>query len=87
MTLEETIEYYEKLSKEYEKEAIAWHEVQVRKCELIRFAEMDYTFENKCKKCAEECKQLAEWLKELKKYREKDRYNNYDVCLGGFHLD
>lgn len=40
-----------------------------------------------CYKCAEEHRQLAEWLIELKKYREKDRYNNYDVCLGGFHND
>lgn len=87
MTLEEAIERYEKLSKEQEKEAIAWHENQVRKCEIIRFAEMDYTCENECYKCAEEHRQLAEWLIELKKYREKDRYNNYDVCLGGFHLD
>lgn len=80
MTLEEAIERYEKLSKEYEKEAIAWHEI-------IRSAVMDYIHEDECKKCAEEYRQLAEWLIELKKYREKDRYNNYDVCLGGFHLD
>lgn len=25
-----------------------------------------------CKKCAEEHRQLAEWLKELKRYRESD---------------
>ena len=41
----------------------------------------------KLSKEAEEYRQLVEWLMELKKYREKDRDNNYDVCLGGFHLD
>lgn len=87
MTLEEAIKHCEEIAEEQEKAAKEWHENQVRKCELIRFAEMDYTRENECKKCAEEYRQLAEWLIELKKYREKDRYNNYDVCLGGFHLD
>ena len=87
MTLEEAIERYEKLSKEQEKEAKEWHENQVRKCELVHFAEMDYTRENECKKCAEEYRQLAEWLKDLKNLRERDRYNNWDICLGGFHED
>lgn len=87
MTLEEAIKHCEEIAEEQEKAAKEWHENQVRKCELIRFAEMDYTHENNCKKCAEEHRQLAEWLIELKKYREKDRYNNYDVCLGGFHND
>lgn len=87
MTLEEAIERYEKLSKEQEKEAKEWRENQVRKCELVHFAEMDYIRENECKKCAEEYRQLAEWLKDLKNLRERDRYNNWDICLGGFHED
>ena len=44
MTLEEAIERYEKLSKEQEKEAKEWHENQVRKCELVHFAEMGKSF-------------------------------------------
>lgn len=28
--------------------------------------------QNNCDKCAEEHKQLVEWLKELKRYREND---------------
>lgn len=47
----------------------------------------DTEIEDENLKCAEEYRQLAEWLIELKKYREKDRYNNYDICLGGFHDD
>ena len=85
ITLEEAIKYYEEAAEEQEKAAQEWHENQIRKCELIRFAEMDYTRENECKKCAEEYRQLAEWLIELKKYRESKK--DYDVCLGGFHLD
>ena len=64
--------YYIKALAEQEKEAQEWHENQVRKCELIRFAEMDYTRENECKKCAEEHRQLAEWLKELKQLKEQE---------------
>lgn len=70
MTIEEAIKHCEEVTKEQEKAATEWHENQVRKCKLIPFAEMDYTYENNCKKCAEEHRQLAEWLKELKQYKE-----------------
>ncbi len=43
MTLNEAIKYNEEMAKEKEEEAKEWHENQVRKFELIRFAEMDYT--------------------------------------------
>ena len=72
MTIEEAIKHCEEVAEEQEKEAQEWHENQVRKCELIRFAEMDYTRENECKKCAEEHRQLAEWLKELKQLKEQE---------------
>lgn len=70
MTLDEAIKHAEEVAEEQEKAVKEWHENQVRKCEVIPFTEMDYTRENKCKECAEEHRQLAEWLKELKKYRE-----------------
>ena len=70
MTLDEAIKHEEEVAEEQEKAAKEWHENQVRKCELIPFAEMDYTHENECKKCAEEHQQLAEWLRELKVHRE-----------------
>lgn len=72
MTLEEAIKHAEEVAEEQEKMAKEWHENQVRKCETIRFAEMDYTNENECKKCADEHRQLAEWLKELKNYRKEN---------------
>ena len=34
--------------------------------------EANYLENRGCKECAEEHRQLAEWLKELKKYKEKD---------------
>lgn len=72
MTIDEAIKHAKKVAEEQEKAAQEWHENQIRKCELIRFAEMDYTRENECKKCAEEHRQLAEWLKELKAYKEQE---------------
>jgi len=71
MSLDEAIKHAEEVAEEQEKLTKEWHENQVRKCELIPFAEMDYTHENECKVCAAEHRQLAEWLKELKDYRER----------------
>lgn len=66
MTIDEAIEHAEKVAEVQEEAAKEWHENQVRKCELIPFAEMDYTHENECKKCAAEYRQLAEWLTDYK---------------------
>ena len=74
MTLDKAIKRAEEVVEEQEKAAKEWHENQVRKCKLIRGTEMDYTHENECKKCAEEHRQLAEWLKELKQLREQTRW-------------
>ena len=70
MTLDEAIKHCEEVAQEQEKAAKEWHENQVRKCELIRFAEMDYTHENECKECAEEHRQLAEWLRKYQKIEQ-----------------
>ena len=74
ITLDEAIKHCEEVVEEQEKVAKEWHENQIRKCNLIPFAEMDYTHENECKECAEEHRQLAEWLKELKQLRKKECY-------------
>ena len=71
MTLDEAIKHEEEVAEEQEKAAKEWHENQVRKCELIPFAEMDYTHENECKKCSSEYHQIAEYLKELKRLKEQ----------------
>jgi hypothetical protein len=39
---------------------------------------MDYTHENECKKCAEEHRQLAEWLKDYKRLLEQQ---HNDDCV------
>lgn len=79
MTLEEAIERYENLSRECEERIVPKE----------NFGNMPWV--DKCnqdnKRCAEEYRQLAEWLKKLKRLQEKDRYHNWDVCLGGFHKD
>ena len=63
MTLEEAIEHAENAAKNNEKKA-------------VRFRKHGgYVFEDEareCEKCANEHRQLAEWLKELQAYR-KDR--------------
>lgn len=67
MTLDEAIKRAEEVAEEQEKLAKEWHENQVRKCELIPFAKMDYTHENECKECASQHRQLAKWLKDYKR--------------------
>ena len=58
MTIDEAIKHAEEVAKANE----SWHEEYI-----------DTAFEQhalNCKKCAEDHRQLAEWLKELQKYRE-----------------
>ena len=58
MTLDEAIQHCEEVAK-------------IKRNRLIRgdFEEGSYA-EEECQKCAEEHRQLAEWLKELKDYRK-----------------
>ena len=70
MTIEEVIKRCEEVAEVQEEAAKEWHENQVRKCKLFPFAEMDYTHENECKKCADEHRQLAKWLEQLQKIQE-----------------
>ena len=72
MTLDEAIRHADEVAEKQDKAAKEWHENQVRKCELLPFAEMNYTHENECKKCAEEHRQLAEWLKDYKWLKEQE---------------
>jgi len=83
MTLDEAIKHSEEMAEEQEKMAKEWHENQIRKCKLIPFAEMDYTHENECKKCAEEHRQLAEWLRELRRLKEQESCDDCVSRQGG----
>jgi hypothetical protein len=58
MTIDEAIKHAEEVAEE--KEGQAW-EAQLQE---------EYGMIKPCKECAEEHRQLAEWLKELKMYRE-----------------
>ena len=67
-------------------------EEQASMCDLDDLYARDVAFENS--KCAERHRQVAEWLKELKRLRERDtnaildnikeeiesEYGNYDIC-------
>ena len=82
MTLEEAIKHYEKLAEAGERDAQRWvtDGWQSSFKSLTPEREAQYLSErkrlyNQCLKCAKEHRQLAEWLKELKAYR--DTYKNY----------
>lgn len=64
MTLDEAIKHAEEKAEEQQLRADNWTK------------EWDNGFVNYCNKCAEEHRQLAEWLKELKKYREQTKINH-----------
>ena len=61
MNLEEAIKHCEKVAEEQEHKFDYF--MESAKSDLMRKEEA------KCKECASEHRQLAEWLKELKKYR------------------
>ena len=77
MTLEEAIKHYEKLAEAGERDAQRWvtDGWQSSFKSLTPEREAQYLSErkrlyNQCLKCAKEHRQLAEWLRELKAYRE-----------------
>ena len=61
MTLEDAIKHYEEVAKEYEDKVKRW-KGDYPVCKAIM----------SCQKCADEHRRLVEWLKELKKRRERD---------------
>ena len=62
MTLDEAIKHAEEVAEEQDMRAGFETDYSCY--------QMSDTERNQCKKCAEEHRQLAEWLKELKKLRE-----------------
>lgn len=62
MTLDEAIKHYEEIASQKEQDS-----------KYYRFSRPDKIKEIVCMRCAEEYGQLAEWLKELKKYKEEGR--------------
>ena len=70
MDLDEAIQHCEEVADEKEEDAILYHNCATYKQNLYEKGLAENT-EKECRACAEEHRQLAEWLKELKAYREQ----------------
>lgn len=68
MTLDEAIRHAEEVAEEQEKAAKEWHDC----CGFPPIGDTQKE-EDACRESARECKQLAEWLRELKAYREREQ--------------
>lgn len=74
MTIDEAIKHYEELAERKQKEGFFRN----------TRANAPTVEGSKCYECASEYRQMAEWLEELKAYRETEKYkwNNHQVaCL------
>lgn len=69
MTLKEAIKHCEEVAKQNEEDAVVYSNCKKHMKNLFEIG-ISENAENKCRKCAEEHRQLAEWLKELVKYRQ-----------------
>ena len=72
MTIDEAIKHCEEVAKKNENDAQKWH--NLTKNRLVDFCDKAIQSENLCVKCAEEHRQLADWLIELKQLREQTRW-------------
>lgn len=70
MTLDEAIKHCEEVVEKNENKAQEWH--KQTKNRVVNFCEKAIQAENDCIECADEHKQLAEWLKELKQFKEQE---------------
>ena len=68
MNIDEAIRHCEEVAEEKELDAGMLRELSC----LCEFDAENY-YAKRCRECANEHRQLAEWLKELKKYRELNR--------------
>ena len=69
MNLDEAIQHCEEVARQNEEDAILYSNCKKYKTNLYEIG-LAENAEKKCCKCADEHRQLAEWLKELKAYRE-----------------
>lgn len=69
MDLESAIQHCEDVARQNEEDAILYSNCKKHKKNLFEIG-LAENAEKKCCKCAEEHRQLAEWLKELKAYKE-----------------
>ena len=76
MTLDEAIKHAEEVARQNEEDAIIYSNCKNHKKNLYEIG-LAENAEKRCCKCAEEHRQLAEWLKELKRLRRKEKDNEY----------
>lgn len=71
MTLDEAIKYCEEMAEKQRSKAHVYEDMMVYNQTIKHNSEAEYYEElmNECYKCAEEYRQFAGWLQELKKYR------------------
>ena len=69
MDLESAIKHCEEVAKQNEEDAVVYLNCKKHMKNLFEIGTAENA-EKKCRKCAEEHRQLAEWLKELVKYRQ-----------------
>lgn len=72
MNLDEAIQHCEEVAEENE-------EIYEAHCRIYSKEVVEKYPSPPCKKCAEEHRQLAEWLKELKAYKEKSDDEELDL--------
>ena len=78
MTLEEAIKYMEEVAKENDDSAKEFYRISKLETHPDRkLAEDGYV---ECKKCVDEHRQLAEWLRKLQEIKEI--YDNWNVDFG-----
>ena len=71
MDLESAIQHCEEVARQNEEDAILYSNCKKYKKNLYEIG-LAENAEKKCCECANEHRQLAEWLKELKAYKEKE---------------
>ena len=72
MTLDEAIKHAEEVAEDKERNAGYFYDKE------------SASYKKKCCKCAEEHRQLAEWLKELKQLREQESKTGHWISLDDF---
>lgn len=72
LDLESAIKHCGEVAEKNENNAQLWH--KQTKNRIVDFCDKAIQAENDCIKCAEEHRQLAEWLKELKQLREQSKW-------------
>lgn len=78
MTIDEAIKHCEEVAYEQDKLATRYEDASGYSRSHIESLKTNESI--KCRECAKEHRQLAEWLKELKAYKDLSTYNRENKC-------